>query len=250
MALAWLMQRFTHNAGWVDAFWSFGTGAGGVAAALAPIGEPLIARNWIVAGLALAWSVRLGGYITARNLRGGHEDVRYARFRAEWGANFESRLFGFLMAQALVAALLVFCIMLAARNPIPHLGPADLAGVAVFFGAWAGETISDQQMHRFRGTPGNRGKVCELGLWGWSRHPNYFFEFLGWVAYPLLAASAGWPFLCAATAAPIAMYWFLVDVSGIPPLEREMLDSRGDAYRDYQARVSPFFPLPPRAKAS
>ena len=69
-----------------------------------------------------------------------------------------------------------------------------------------------------------------LALWGWSRHPNYFFEFLGWCAYPLLAISVGWPAGWLALTGPIFMFWLLRYVSGVPPLEATMLASRGDRF--------------------
>jgi steroid 5-alpha reductase family enzyme len=85
-------------------------------------------------------------------------------------------------------------------------------------------------------------------LWRWSRHPNYFFEWFGWLAYPVIALSTQYPWGWAALPAPLFMYWILVYVTGIPPLEAQMLRSRGDRYRDYQSRTSAFFPLPPQAQ--
>jgi hypothetical protein len=98
---------------------------------------------------------------------------------------------------------------------------------------------------------GQFGKVCDAGLWGWSRHPNYFFEWFGWLAYPLLAIdfSGVYPWGFAALLGPACMYWLLVYVSGIPPLEAHMLERRRDEFRAYQARTSAFFPVPPRAGA-
>ena len=97
--------------------------------------------------------------------------------------------------------------------------------------------------------PGNRNRICDVGLWGWSRHPNYFFEWFGWLAYPLLAidSGGGYPWGWAALAGPACMYWLLVHVSGIPPLEAHMLEYRRDEFRAYQARTNAFFPAPPRA---
>jgi steroid 5-alpha reductase family enzyme len=106
-----------------------------------------------------------------------------------------------------------------------------------------GEGAADAQLGRFRANPANHGKVCDAGLWAWSRHPNYFFEWLHWLAYPLFALGADYGWL--ALLGPGFMYWLLVHVSGIPPLEAQMLRSRGDAYRAYQRRVSAFIPLPP-----
>ena len=89
--------------------------------------------------------------------------------------------------------------------------------------------------------------MCEAGLWSWSRHPNYFFEWLGWLAYAVMAVdlSGAYPLGWLALSGPAFIYYLLRHVSGVPLLEASMAASRGDAYRDYQARVSPFFPRPP-----
>jgi steroid 5-alpha reductase family enzyme len=148
-------------------------------------------------------------------------------------------MFWFLQIQAAAAAMLLVPVYLAAVSPRP-LGWIDGVAVAVAVVAVLGEALADRQMHAFR--RGHHGKVCDAGLWGLSRHPNYFFEWLYWVAYPLLAVGAPWGWL--AVIGPGAMYWLLVHVSGIPPLEAQMLRSRGDAYRDYQRRVRAFVPFP------
>jgi steroid 5-alpha reductase family enzyme len=251
MAAAWVVQGVTRNAGWVDAFWSFGTGAAGVLAALWPLGaSPASFRQILVAVLIGAWGLRLGLMIAERSAK-GREDVRYARLRREWGPAYPKRMFGFLMIQAFMAWLLALCALVAARNPAPGPTWADGAGVLVLVVAVVGEAIADWQMRAFRADPANRGQVMRRGLWAWSRHPNYFFQTLGWIAYPIIALAppgSALPGLLALIG-PVLMYWLLVHVSGIPPLEREMLESRGDAFRDYQRTTSAFFLLPPR-KAS
>jgi steroid 5-alpha reductase family enzyme len=112
--------------------------------------------------------------------------------------------------------------------------------------AIAGEAMADRQLRDFKSNPHNRGKVCDVGLWSLSRHPNYFFEWLTWVAYPVIAVDfAGHnPYGWLALAAPACMYWVLVHVSGVPPLEQHMLRSRGAAFRAYQLRTRAFFPIP------
>jgi steroid 5-alpha reductase family enzyme len=243
---AWLLQRRAGNAGWVDVVWSFAGGAAGLVYALAanpgvPWPGP---RQALVALLVAAWSLRLGLHLAGRTLQGA-EDVRYAALRREWGADFEPRMFWFLQIQAAAAAFLTLSVLLAARNPAP-LGIGDAAGLALLAAAIAGEAAADAQLRQFRADPGNRGRVCQRGLWRWSRHPNYFFEWLAWLAYPCFAIDPlganpwGW----VALSGPIFMYWLLVHVSGIPPLEREMLRTRGEAYRSYQARTRAFLPLP------
>jgi steroid 5-alpha reductase family enzyme len=246
MTAAWMLQRRMKNGGWVDVVWSFGLGAAGLIYAFvpAPGGAGLNTRQIIVGILIGAWSLRLGFHLADRTRR-GPEDVRYAQFRKDWGASFERRMFWFLQIQALAAALLALSVLLAARNPAP-LGPGDLAGLVVLCIALSGEALADMQLRRFRNDPANHGRVCDDGLWGWSRHPNYFFQWLGWLAYPLFAidlySGYGWGWL--AFAAPVLMYVLLVYISGIPPLEQQMLRTRGDAYRAYQARTRAFLPWP------
>ncbi|MGC9269978.1 DUF1295 domain-containing protein [Acidiphilium sp.] len=246
MGGAWAVQQRTGNSGWVDVIWTFGTGTAGAIGALVPLGPAPFARRLLVASLVLIWAGRLGGYIMRRTRAIPHEDARYARFRADWGDRFAARMFGLLMIQAAVAWILVLCVMLAAANPHPLAAGWTLAGLMVFLVALAGEALADRQMHAFRADPANHGRVCQAGLWAWSRHPNYFFECLIWLTYPLIGLAGFWLPGLPGLLGPLFMVWLLVNVSGVPPLEREMLASRGAAYRAYQARVSPLMPLPPK----
>ena len=149
--------------------------------------------------------------------------------------------------QMVVAGLIAaWSIRLGVHNPAPFFRPLDIAGIVVLIIAVAGEAVADEQLRRFKKNPANKGRVCDTGLWAWSRHPNYFFEWLGWVAYPLLAISSDWWWGWLALTGPAFMYWLLAHVSGVPMLEQQMLKSRGTAFRAYQSRVSSFFPLPPR----
>ncbi len=246
MTGAWAAQRATGNAGWVDAVWSAATGLGAAMSALVPIqgASTPHARQYIAACMAAFWGLRLAWHIAQRT-RGAPEDPRYAQFRKDWGADFQRRLFWFLMIQAAAAWILVLTVLLAARNPAPGLHTADFIAVAVLAVSVIGEGVADTQMQHFRAR--RTGGVCAEGLWGWSRHPNYFFEFLGWCAYPVMAVSAhhyavGWVCLIG----PLMMFWLLRFVSGVPPLEAAMLARRGDAFRAYQQRVSAFFPMPPK----
>ncbi|HSI41280.1 MAG TPA: DUF1295 domain-containing protein [Xanthobacteraceae bacterium] len=242
MVAAWLHQRATQNGGWADVYWSFGTGAVGAGLALA-IGTAG-PRRLVVAALAVLWGLRLGSHILARTRRDA-EDARYTELRRQWGDAAQWRLFAFFQVQAAAALPLVGTIALASANPAAGLTGADLAGVGVFALALAGATLADRQLAAFRRDPAQRGRICDRGLWAWSRHPNYFFEWLGWVAFPVIAIGTDvWPWGFAALAGPALMYWLLVHVSGIPPLEAHMLASRGDAFHAYSARTRPFLPLP------
>ncbi|TBW40710.1 DUF1295 domain-containing protein [Siculibacillus lacustris] len=246
MAAAWGVQRLTGRSGWIDTIWSAAVGLGGLAAvALADGGDP--GRRVAVGVVAAAWSVRLALHIGART-RGSGEDPRYAALAAEWGPAFPLRLFLFLQVQAACAWVLILAIALAAADPAPFPRLLDgLAGLVALV-ALIGEAMADAQLARFR-RDGASGGICEVGLWRWSRHPNYFFEWLGWCAWPLAAIDpmGGHPWGWAALAAPVLMYVLLVHASGIPPLEAHMAATRGEAFRSLQRRVNAFFPGPRRA---
>lgn len=244
MALAWFIAGWTGRSGWIDAIWSYAVGAGGVVTSLLPLGasDQIDARQWLVAGLAALWSLRLGSHIAARTLHGG-DDPRYRQLREEWGGKFRARLFWFLQIQAAAAFLLVLTILTAAHRPGAGLAYGDLLGIGIFAIAIVGEAMADSQLARFSAEPENKGKVCDTGLWAFSRHPNYFFEWLVWVAFAAIAIVGGsYGFGWLALAGPAFMYWLLVYVSGIPPLEAHMLRSRGEDFRVYQRRVNAFWP--------
>lgn len=251
MAVAHLISDRTGKSGWTDTTWTFAVGAVGAAGALAPLTtEAPLARRIAVALLVAVWSVRLGAHILARTLHGG-DDPRYAQMKQAWGARARSKMFWFLQVQAAVALPLVVSVFIAAHNPEPWPRPFDVAGILVLVAAIVGEAVADRQLRRFAADPANRGRVCDVGLWGVSRHPNYFFEWIGWVAYALIAIDLppAYPWGWAALIGPATMYWLLVHVSGIPPLEEHMMRSRPEAFRAYQSRVSAFWPAPPRRGA-
>jgi steroid 5-alpha reductase family enzyme len=199
-----------------------------------------------VAALVAFWSLRLGVHIAVRTA-GISDDPRYAAFAREWGVDSPRKMFVFLQNQGLGSIPLVFAVFVAAHFPSDVLRPQDYLGALILLAAIAGEALADAQLKAFRENPANQGRVCNAGLWRWSRHPNYFFEWFGWLAYPVIGLSVDYPWGWATLLAPVFMYWILVHVTGIPPLEQQMLRSRGDRYRDYQSRTSAFFPLPPQA---
>ena len=245
MAGAWALQRRTGNSGWIDTAWSALSGlAALIAVGLA--GGFSTARGILAGALVLVWALRLAAHIGMRS-HGAQEDPRYAELMTEWGAEASSRLFWFLQIQALAAFVLAVSVWSAATSGPLGLTSLDLVAVVIAVIAIVGEAIADRQLVSFKSRNKTRGEICEAGLWSWSRHPNYFFEWLYWCAWPVMAFGSGQivTFVVASLAA-VMMYWLLVHVSGIPPLEKHMLASRGERFRDYQRRVSAFFPLPPR----
>jgi steroid 5-alpha reductase family enzyme len=246
MMLAWVIQRATGASGWIDMIWSFAVGVGGVAVAIFADGDA--GRRATVFILVAIWSARLGGHIGARTKSGG-EDPRYAKFIAEWGASAAWKLFVFLQVQALAALVLVLAIGVAAANPAPFPHLLDMIGIVIAVVGIGGETLADAELARFRRSPEAKTGVCETGFWRYSRHPNYFFEWLGWCAWLFFAIdpSGAFPWGWLALIAPVLMYWLLAHVSGIPPLEEHMLRSRGEKFRALQRRVNAFFPGPRRS---
>jgi steroid 5-alpha reductase family enzyme len=248
MTLAWAIQQRTGNSGWVDAVWTFGLGLVGVVSALAPLGGSVQPRQMIAAAFAAIWAARLGVHIASRSAK-ITDDPRYADLIKGWGSDARRQMFILLQKQALVSIPLAFTIFVAAHNPAPGLASSDVLAILVMAVAILGEGLADWQLQTFKSNAANQGGINDIGLWRWSRHPNYFFETFGWLAYPLLAIdlSGHYPWGWLALAGPACMYWLLVYVSGIPPLEQHMLRTRGDKFRAYQSRTNAFFPAPPCA---
>jgi len=257
MISAWAFQRWVDNPGWVDVFWTFGTGTAGVVAALYPMAGQIANHLWptdrqlLVSALVATWSLRLGVYMAIR-VATSPEDARYIQLRENWGASFQRRMFVFMQNQGIGSIVFPLSILIAARNPAPGLRATDWLGAAILVIAIIGESLADRQMRRFKAAPTNRGKVCDVGLWSWSRHPNYFFEWLGWFAYPVIAMdfSGAYPWGVLALSAPALMYWVLNHGTGTPHLERHMARSRGEAWQHYRARTNAFIPLPPSRSAA
>jgi steroid 5-alpha reductase family enzyme len=243
MLLIWLLARRLHNAGIVDVAWAAGFTP--VALLYAPTGSGMTLRRALLASMVGVWSLRLASYLYVR-VRALHprEDRRYARLRSQWGAHADARMLGFFQLQALLLVLLSVPFWLICLNPRPSLAPLEWAGVVTWLLAVSGESAADRQLKRFKADPANRGAVCAVGLWRYSRHPNYFFEWLVWVAYFLMALAAprGW----LTVYCPALMLYFLLRVTGIPLTEQLSLEAKGTAYRDYQRRTSMFVPWFPK----
>jgi steroid 5-alpha reductase family enzyme len=242
MLALWWRQLRTANATSVDVAWSFLIAS--FALVYGATAEGDLPRRALVSGLAAAWALRLGTHLlTDRVLPGHPEDGRYRALRQHWGAAAPRGFLGLYLAQAAVALLFSLPILAAAQG-----GPLDgwaAAGVAVWIVAVAGETLADRQLAAFRADPRSRGQVCRAGLWRWSRHPNYFFEWLHWFAYVLIGHNALLTWI-----GPPLMLLFLFRVSGIPWTEAQALRSRGEEYRRYQRTTSVFLPWPPRGEVT
>ena len=244
MTAAWLVQRRTHNAGIVDVIWTASLGL--LALFYAAASDGWLPRRVLVAALVGGWSLRLTLHLVER-VSSEPEDGRYRALRDAKGAGINAFLFWFFQAQAVLAVLLSLVFLVLCRADVAGWRVQDALAVLLWLGALGGEMIADKQLARWRASESNRGRTCRAGLWRYSRHPNYFFEWLHWLAYPLLGLGLayGWTLWIA----PLVMFLSMRFVTGVPPTEAQAVKSRGDDYRAYQREVNAFFPGPPRADA-
>ena len=242
-AALYLLARRLDNYGIVDVAWAYAFA--GLAGFYAWAAGGWGARRALVATLAGLWSLRLGTHLL-RRVAGHHpvEDARYALLRRDWAGNFAPKMFGFFQLQAASIVWLGLAYLLIARNPAPAWHPLELAGILLWLLALGGEALADAQLAAFKRDPANRGAVCARGLWRYSRHPNYFFEWLVWVAFFViaLASPGGW----LAVTAPVTILYLLLRVTGIPLTEEQALRGKVEAYRRYQQTTSAFVPWFPR----
>lgn len=245
MMVLWLVQRARTDAGVVDVGWSAGLGILAILYASLADGAP--PHRVLVALVAGIWSARLATYVFVNRVYRKPEDGRYRTLRAKWGGSAQPKFFVFFQAQGLLDVLLSLPFLVVATNKATHLGVWEFAAVVIWLAAVVGESTADRQLARFRADPANRGKTCRVGLWRYSRHPNYFFEWLHWWTYVLMAVGTGWWWV-ATLVSPTVMSLFLFRVTGIPATERQALASRGDDYREYQRTTSMFVPWFPKKR--
>ena len=239
MAGVWVISRVLNNAGIVDIFWSYGFIP--VALACALLGGGDVARSFVLVLMVTIWAARLGTYLFIRVAKHHpEEDGRYATLRKQFPDHTWAMFFGFFEAQGLLIALLSVPFVLVFINGAPGLGVFEYAGAALWLLAMLGESVADAQLNLFRADPESKGKTCRVGLWRYSRHPNYFCEWLVWVGYFVyaLGSPGGW----LAAYAPALMYFFLTRVTGIKATEEHAVRSRGEDYREYQRTTNAFFP--------
>lgn len=242
-ALCFVFARRIDNFGIVDVAWSYAFAA--LAVFYAATASGWLPRRLLLAALVTIWSLRLGTHLALRVARHHpEEDTRYRQLRLDWSARFLPKMAGFFQLQAASVVLLALPFLLSARNPSPSFAPLEFAGALLWLVALSGEALADAQLAAFKRHPSHRDRVCDVGLWRYSRHPNYFFESLIWFAYALFAAASPWGWL--GFLSPAIILYLLLRVTGVPLAEAQSLRSRGDAYRAYQRRTSPFLPLPPR----
>jgi len=244
MFAAWWICRRLDNAGFVDVAWAYGFAL--LAGLFVLLGAGYGPRKALLLGMVALWSLRLGTHLLARLWRRHpKEDPRYSALREQFPKRVWYMFFGFAQLQAILIGLLSVPFALVAANKAPGLSAVEWGAAALWLVAFVGEAVADFQLERFRNDPSKQGQVCQSGLWRFSRHPNYFFECVIWLAWFLFALGTPWGWVT--LYCPLVMIYFLVSATGIPAAEEQALRSRGDAYRGYQRRTSVLIPWFPRS---
>jgi steroid 5-alpha reductase family enzyme len=244
-AVLWWIAERTKNAGIVDVGWAQSFSVVILLFSLQPLAPK---SAWLpIALIVVAWSTPLACYLVSRGAATGTEEGRYADLRRRWGRHASQRFFVFFQVQAALTAILSTAFVIPFIATPWDGGALRVVGIVVAMTAVVGEAIADAQLARFKRDPHHKCRVCDVGLWRYSRHPNYFFEWCYWLGlavYGLAFAPSGLIAL-APQAIILGSIW---GVTGIPPTEKQAIRSKGDAYRDYQKRVSRFIPLPPKSR--
>lgn len=242
MLALWVIHFRINNAAIVDVGWAGNFTLIAIICFL--MADGYIIRKLLICGMASLWSLRLAVYLF-RRVVGHEEEGRYQQLRKQWGENIAAKFFFFFQFQAFLNVMLSLPFFIISVNSTPRISLFEWLGAILWLIALVGESLADQQLKKFKSWAENKGKVCQIGLWRYSRHPNYFFEWLIWVAYFVFALAS--PFGYVSIICPLLMLYFLFKVTGIPATEEQAVRSKGDAYREYQRTTSAFVPwLPTR----
>lgn len=190
--------------------------------------------------LYIIWSIRLSTHLFIRIKREG-EDKRYNELKKKWKVWYGLNFFMLFQVEAILTIALSIPLFLPYQD---HLQWQNYLAIVLFGIAIVGETIADKQLSKFIKSSNDKSKVCDVGLWKYSRHPNYFFEWMIWISFATYSISSTywWPGLVPAA----IMYVLLNKVTGIPPAEASSLRSKKENYIMYQQRTNAFIPWFPK----
>ncbi len=242
----WVVSNYTKDASTADVGWAIGMSVlvGWYAVNL----EGNTVRKLLMCIPVLIWTFRLTSHLLRRMKHHNREDSRYAQFRLAWGKDARRNFFLIYQLQPIFNVILSVPFFITFLNPDQSIKAIEIIAIMVWTIGILGESIADEQLRRFMLDPANKGKICQKGLWNYSRHPNFFSEWVMWVAYFMFAL--GSPYGLLAVIAPAFMLFLLIKVTGIPLMEQRALANKGEAYREYMRTTSFFIPLPKRSNAS
>lgn len=238
----WLLSLAIKNASVVDIGWALGLVF--LAWFYVHKGPGNLLRSALILLMVTVWGMRLCALLVIRLMRDPVEDKRYQKIRSDWGPGANWKFLALFEFEALLDVLLSLPFFLIAIDPSPRLGLFEITGILLWITGLIGETLADEQLKKFKADPANKARTCDKGLWYFSRHPNYFFEWLMWVGYFVFACASPWGWM--AIISPLIMLHVLLNVSGVPLSEAQALATRGENYRRYLESTSLFVPLPKR----
>ncbi len=237
MVILWANYLRTDRATWVDVGWSFNFTLVILYLMIANISYTPSAVG--LAFMYLFWSLRLSGHVLSR-LSSYGEDSRYETLKDSWGENARQKFLGFFLFQGLLNLVFSIPLFIIWSDPSAEFTSVrKFAALLWAVSSWA-EGRADRQLEKFKRDPRNEGRTCRAGFWKFTRHPNYFFEFMIWIAYALFVIES--PMGLLALLCPALMLFFLFRVTGIPANEAQALKSRGKDYEKYQQSTNQFFP--------
>lgn len=243
-AVVWAICVRVGNYGFLDVTWTFGIGLLALVDGLSGGGNPL--RRLAFTAVGVAWSVRLGVFVLRRVLRHHpQEDKRYASLRERWRG--PGAFLAFFELQALIAVVFSLPFWVADGTQNPSMSVLEWVGLGLAVVGIVGESVADGQAQDFKRRAATARRILDVGLWRYSRHPNYFFEAVVWIGLAMAVLGLPWGWLC--IACPVLILYFLLRVTGIPLTEKHSLETHGEAYRAYQRRTSAFVPWVPKSAA-
>ena len=252
MTLAWILCIYLNNGSFVDLAW--------------PSGFLIMSLNFInnkgwylrkiiiIIPLILCAIRFVIGWLVFRKHH-IYEDSRWKLWRERWRngngilgiKSVPFNFFFFYHSQSLTNAFIIsFPLILMTNNEYKSLYFLEIIGLLLWVSSFLLENIADSQLSKFKRKKTNG--VLQEGLWKYSRHPNYFFEWMVWNSYVLMSlpsVNETWQYFYLILL-PIVTYYFLVYFTGVPMAEESSLKKRGEIYSAYQKRTNMFFPWIPR----
>lgn len=236
VVIFWLLFLKTANPSIIDCGWSLGVFLASTVFILINNHFPpnkVVGLYWF---LLFLWATRLSGYILITRVLKNEIDKRYLQISDDW----VNKQFGFLMHYVLQSLLMLivaipfYFIAQIERHTIT-LKEIVISGCILLF--LIGESIADYQLSRFKNK--KTDEVCDKGLWAYSRHPNYFFEWMIWLMFAVGTVSNKQSLL--SLLSPLFLWYLFVFITG-PISERASIKSKGFKYLEYQKRTAMFIP--------
>ncbi|KTD05379.1 DUF1295 domain-containing protein [Fluoribacter gormanii] len=234
MSFMWGLYRILKNPSVVDVSWSLGLMVSGLIYLSL---TTLNTRTLIIGCLLILWALRLAIYLWYTRIRKGHVDKRYLELSSNWKISPSLGFFINFQLQGLLILIISSVFFLISKSGLTHISLLDSIAFCIILVGIMGETLADLQLQRFKTR--HKGEVCNEGLWNYSRHPNYFFDWLSWMGFALFAIQSNIGYL--SILSPLMLYVIFTRMTG-PLTERGSIQSRGQKYIAYQKQTSMFFP--------